>query len=87
MPNDQAMPRIQWSKLPWRIRNHLLERRAERQISTEELGRLKLWIESDPEVPDGPWYKDFGSFKVCGAGSLPKTFLLRGQPAKGECLD
>jgi hypothetical protein len=49
------MPKIQWHRLPWRIRDHLLERRAERQISTEELGRLKLWIESDPEVPDGPW--------------------------------
>jgi catechol 2,3-dioxygenase-like lactoylglutathione lyase family enzyme len=30
------------------------------------------------------WYKDFGSFKICGRGLYPKTFLLRGQPAKGE---
>jgi hypothetical protein len=87
MPNYQAMPKIQWKKLPWSVRDHLLERRAKRQISTEELVLLKLWIESDPEVPDGQWYKDFGSFKVCGEGNLPKTFLLRGQPAKGERLD
>jgi hypothetical protein len=30
--------------------------------------------------------KDFGSFKVCGEGKYPKTFLLRGQIAKGEKL-
>jgi hypothetical protein len=26
------------------------------------------------------------SVKVCGSGSYPKTFLLRGQVAKGEAL-
>jgi hypothetical protein len=31
-------------------------------------------------------YKDFGSFKICGEGKYPKTFLLRGQAAKGEKL-
>src|SRR6266446_4196012 len=45
-----------------------------------------VWIESKPEVPEGDWYKDFGSFKICGHGSYPKTFLLRGQAAKGELL-
>src|ERR1017187_507867 len=40
---------------------------------------LRLWIDSKPEVPDDDWYKDFGSFKICGKGALPKTFLLRGQ--------
>jgi len=28
----------------------------------------------------------FGSFKVCGRGPYPKTFLLKGQPAKGQKL-
>jgi hypothetical protein len=31
-------------------------------------------------------YKDFGSFKICGEGELPLTFLLRGQSAKGRKL-
>jgi hypothetical protein len=48
--------------------------------------QLKSWREVGPEAPDAPWYKDFGSFKVCGEGKYPKTFLLRGQPAKGEKL-
>ena len=34
----------------------------------------------------GLWYKDFGSFKICGEGKYPKTFLLAGQAAKGQKL-
>jgi hypothetical protein len=56
----------------------LFERLRERKITAEDLYQLKLWREAEPEAPDGPWYKDFGSFKVCGEGKYPKTFLLRG---------
>jgi hypothetical protein len=59
----------------------------ERKISAEDLYQLKLWREAEPEAPDGPWYKDCGSFKLCGEGRYPKTFLLRGQPAAGKRLD
>lgn len=58
----------------------------DRAISIEDLNRLRIWMESKPDVPDCLWYKDFGSFKLCGEGSCPKTFLLRGQVAKGERL-
>jgi len=34
----------------------------------EDLYKLKRWRESEPEVPARPWYKDFGSFKICGEG-------------------
>ena len=64
----------------------LVSRVADRQIPAEDLYKLKLWLESEPEAPDGPWYKDFGSFKVCGEGEFPKTFLLKGQVAKGKAL-
>jgi hypothetical protein len=64
----------------------LIGRMRERAISIDDLNRLRLWIESQPEVPEGDWYKDFGSFKICGHGSYPKTFLVRGQVAKGEAL-
>lgn len=80
------MPRIRWKGLPPALRDHLFERLRERQISAEDLYALKLWRESEPEAPDGPWYKDFGSFKVCGEGPHPKTFLLRGQAARGSKL-
>jgi len=45
---------------------------------------LEEWRRRSPDVPDGPWYKDFGSFKLCGEGQYPKTFLLRGQLAHGK---
>ena len=80
------MPRIVWDGLPAHLRDHLFERLREREIAAEDLYRLKLWRESDPEAPDGLWFKDFGSFKLCGEGQYPKTFLLPGQPAKGEKL-
>ena len=66
--------------------HHLFDRVQERKISAEDLYALKLWRETQPDAPDGPWVKDFGSFKLCGEGPFPKTFLLRGQPAKGQRL-
>jgi len=80
------MPKIQWAGLPPSLRNHLFERFRERKITVDDLYQLKLWRESEPDAPDRLWYKDFGTFKICGEGPYPKTFLLRGQPAKGEPL-
>ena len=80
------MPKILWTDLPEAIRKHLLVRLKDRQITEADLYKLKAWRESEPEAPDGAWYKDFGSFKICGEGPYPKTFLLSGQPAKGKPL-
>ena len=81
------MPQIEtWSRLSAAIRDHLVDRMRDRNITLDDLNQLRLWVESKPNVPDGPWYKDFGSFKLCGEGKYPKTFLLAGQPATGEKL-
>ena len=80
------MPKIQFSDLPRGLWQHLLERVQEREISLRDLARLQTWVKSGPYAPDGDWYKDFGSFKICGEGKYPKTFLLQGQPAKGQEL-
>ena len=78
------MPKIVgWTDFPLAIREHLVERMRDRRITLDDLNRLRLWIESDPEVPEGRWYKDFGSFKLCGEDRYPKTFLVAPQPAKG----
>lgn len=58
----------------------------DREISADDLSRLRDWIELKPDVPEGQWYKDFGSFKLCGEGKYPKTFLLAGQTAAGQKL-
>jgi hypothetical protein len=75
-----------WDKLPPGIRQHLIDRMRDRSISIADLNKLRVWVVSSPLVPEGEWYKDFGSFKICGEGSYPKTFLLSGQPAKGKSV-
>ena len=80
------MPSIRWTDLPEALRRHLFLRALEGAISDEDLLELKAWRESGPVAPDGEWYKDFGSFEICGEGEYPKTFLLRGQAAKGKRL-
>jgi hypothetical protein len=81
------MPKIEtWCNLPPGVRQHLIDRMHDRSIGIADLNRLRLWIDSNPELPEGDWYKDFGSFKLCGSGRLPKTFLLRGQSAQGKAV-
>jgi hypothetical protein len=80
------MPKIQWADFPTPLRKHLFQRLADRKITAEDLCKLKLWRESDPDAPDGLGNKDFGSFKICGEGRFPKTLLLKGQAAKGMSL-
>jgi hypothetical protein len=70
------MPKILWDALPPTIRDHPLDRAREREVSFDDLYQLKLWRESSPDATEGQWYKDFGSFKLCGEGKYPKTFLL-----------
>ena len=81
------MPQIaRWADLPPNVRQPLADRMRDRAITLDDLNQLRVWIASEPEVPEGDWYKDFGSFKNCGTGRFPKTFLLTGQVAKGLAL-
>jgi hypothetical protein len=75
-----------WNKLPPAIRQHLMERMRDRRVSIADLDKLRVWVESHPRVPEGEWYKDFGTFKICAEGPYPKTFRPSGQLAKGESL-
>jgi|GEM_PF-1960728 len=72
--------------LPPALRGHLIDRMRDRAISLTDLHQSRVWIASEPEVPDGEWYKDFGSSKICGQGPYPKILLVRGQAAKGAAL-
>jgi len=66
-----------WSRLPQTIRDHLVERMRDRKISLADLNQLRIWIDSKPDVPERAWYKDFGSFKICGEGDLSKDVFAR----------
>ena len=79
------MPKIEtWDNLPLAVREHPIQRMRERSISLADLKQLRLWVESEPEAPDGDWYKPL--IKICGQGPYPKTFLPRGQAAKASSI-
>ena len=77
------MPHIHWRGLPLGVREHLLERLRSREIKPEDILEPDQWIRSNPEVPDGPWWKEFRAFKLAGVGQHPKTFLTKDQFAFG----
>ena len=59
------MPQLErWDRLPEGVRQHLIERMRDRAISISDLNQLRLRVETRPEVSDGDWYKDFGSFRI-----------------------
>jgi hypothetical protein len=64
--------------------DHLAKRFREGRISTADFGELYQWLASDPEVPNGRWFKRFKRFILAGEGELPKTFLTSGMAPDGE---
>lgn len=77
------MPKIR-KPPPAGILSHLVERFRDGRISIRDFTTLKQWLESEPDVPAGKWYKRFDKFILAGEGELPKTFLTPGMTAKGE---
>jgi hypothetical protein len=78
------LPTIRFSDLPRELWQHLLARVEERSIPLADLRRLQEWAKSDPIAPDGDWFKDFGSFKLCGSGEYPKTVLSKNMKPYGK---
>lgn len=74
--------------MPRNVREHLLARLRERSITEDDLYKLKFWLEPPgPDVPEGDWYKDFGTFRIAGRGSLILTFLTRDQAGYGTKIE
>ena len=80
------MPRIRRHGLPPRLLDHLLDRVSQRNISADQLCPLADWLHTEPEVPNGKWFKRFPGMTACGEGELIKTFLQPGQVATGDEL-
>ena len=58
------MPQLErWDNLPEGVRQHLIERMRDREISVSDLNQLRLWVETRPDVPEGDWHKEFGSLR------------------------
>ncbi len=78
------MPKILRQNLPPALYAHLLERVQQRYISGEQLRLMVQWMDTQPEVPSGKWFKRFSEMIVCGEGELIKTFLSSRQVPVGE---
>ena len=80
------MPKIRRQNLPQQLIDHLVDRVRLRQISAYDLIALRDWLDCNPEVPAGDWFKTFENFFICGKGELVKTLLSREQTPVGEKL-
>jgi hypothetical protein len=78
------MPKVRRQSLPPALLQHLLDRIQQRSISASQLGLLAAWLDTQPEVPAGRWFKRFSGMTVCGEDELVKTFLVPGQIPEGE---
>jgi hypothetical protein len=80
------MPKIRRHNLPPTLLNHLLERIRLREISSEQIGLLAEWLDTEPEVPKGKWFKRFPGMIASGEGELVKTFSTVNQAPTGTEL-
>jgi ribosomal protein S18 acetylase RimI-like enzyme len=78
------VPKVRRQNLPPALLQHLLERIQSRRIPATQLALLATWLDTEPEVPEGEWYRRFSGMTVCGEGELIQTFLLPGQAPKGK---
>lgn len=53
------MPRLRRERIPEALMAHPVRRVREREISTAQLGLLARWLDANPEVPEGEWFKRF----------------------------
>jgi hypothetical protein len=75
------MPKIR-NPPPPRILDHLIKRFHDGRISATDFLEPKHWLESDPDVPQGKWYKRFKTGTLAGHGSSavyrePRYHVLR----------
>jgi hypothetical protein len=73
------MAKIQRSDIPRPLPEHLLLRVRDRDIDEDAVQSLAAWLDTNPEVPKGNWFKRFSTMTVCGDGALIKTFLTPAQ--------
>lgn len=78
------MPRVRRQNVPPGLFQRLLDRVQSRKIPASQLALLAKWLDGEPEVPDGLWYKRFSGMTVCGESELIQTFLLPAQAPKGR---
>ena len=78
------MPKVRRKNVPPAVIEHLAQRIRERHVPIEDLQSFARWLDTNPTVPSGAWFKRFAKIVVCGEGDLVKTFLEDKHTAIGE---
>jgi hypothetical protein len=70
------MPQIEsWPRIPAAIRDHLIERMRDRNISLDDLNQLRVWLETKPMSPQGSGTKISAPSNCAARASIPKHFF------------
>ena len=78
------MPKLQRVLSPApEVLGHIYRRVMERHISSDALEQVLYWVDTDPTVPTGEWFKRFGGVTLAGKGALILTVLEAGMMAVG----
>jgi hypothetical protein len=64
------MPKVQRKNVPRAVIEHLALRVRQRAMPIEDLQSLAKWLDTDPTVPSGLWFKRFAKVIVCGENEL-----------------
>ena len=78
------MPKVRRKHVPRAVIEHLALRVRERYVPVEDLRNFAQWLDTNPTVPSGRWFKRFAKIIVCGEGELVKTILEDRHSAVGS---
>jgi hypothetical protein len=65
-----------WTRIPAAIRDHLIERMRDRNISLDDLNQLRIRLETKPTVPQGRGTKISARSSSAVRVSIPRHFFL-----------
>ena len=94
-PNGWAVNWAEWFSVPDAedqplgrssdaVRQHLIERMRDRAISLSDLNQLRQWMGTNPEVPEGDWYKTSDRLSFAVVGSWLRRSYCEGMSRKAR---
>ena len=69
------------------VRQHLIDRMRDRAISLADLNQLRLWIETQPEVPEGAGIRTSAHSKSAATAHTPRRSWFRARLRRASLFD
>jgi hypothetical protein len=63
-----------WSNFPPGIKQHLQQCLLERKITLDDLDKLRVWVDSDPDLPQAPGSAILGLSKLSEKVQIHSAF-------------